>query len=633
MRLARQALRSVQVMATLLTCLAAGVSVAQGLDQLPEGLRKELTDDSHIIDLIKHNIQSNAALGIKLPGKPFKVGLKEVYDRALSSHTVYRRTQQDDMFAAASMELAQSVFDTTLGLRLAHTQTSFNERSELITRERETDTTLAGNPTGEDAPEESGDVFLTDENGERIPIDDIGRLGCVVVNGEVLNPDHCSVTTEIGSEREFASVKSDVSPESDSLVLEVSKIVPWGGNFIASLQTNKRIKAFYSSNSRLERFIGDADDPVGTGSNYPWTSNFSLSFSTPLPKSKDYGEYGFGPMVGERNAGLGYEMAQLQIEDSANDILAQVDAAFSALLKQQANMVFSANQVSILSAIADSSRRLYEQRSITSYDLAQIEAEFEQARINAELAWHDYLQNSNELAFLLNLDSDIYLIADINADSFGADAAPAAPSNIIDVNRHPAVMAANKALQQAEGLLRHGEAQLRPDLRFVFNINYSQSDQVFGYESWGDSLDNVFDPDTRSFFLGVSYQVNFGRRGVKSRWSQSRIRRQQADHGLSLARNNVLAEINSASASLATLERIVTNNGESLKLAELAYDKASRLRRQGVITEFERLRAMQERYRSSLAYFSSTVDYRTARNRLLAVNGTLFRHYQARRNK
>ena len=593
--------------------------------QVPEIL-EDLLAGSDVVKMVDARIKNDGVAGMPTTVKPHVINLDEAVRRAIADNLELQAEQFSAKASQSAIEISDGVFDTRFSLRAGRTRSRFLERSAIITRQRETETTVAGAGNNDDfAASQTTEAVINDPDAQSE--NDLGRLTCVYVDGELVNPDYCSVRTESTSVREFASLKSSVTPEASVFALEALQVFPWGSTLSAKLQSTRRLKSGYSTLDRLERVSGSNSDPIGNGSNYPWTSSLFINLNTPVPFSRNFGSQSFGPQVNTELARLDHKIGKWRLAQRSNEVLYQVAEAYWRLVASQYQLNVANNRRQTTGQMVIRGRRLYEAQSITSYDMAQLDVELERSVYQLEVAWQDFLAASNLLVELLGMDSNSLLIAGVELKDLlelkgmpNIDAVKFADS-------HPQVVVATLEFQKHRMLSRYYASYHRPDVNLVVNYNYQQSDRVFGYKTWNDSYEHVFDPDEREKYVGLSYTYAFGKRAEKAAWSRSRTEQQQAELQILLTRNQVRQEFQDALVAQASTGNRLQQLRAGLDLVREAYRRSIRMREQNMLTEFERLTTQQSLYRSVTDYLLAAVTAQREQARFLYAAGQLTDRY------
>jgi outer membrane protein TolC len=553
---------------------------------------------------------------------PVVLSNAEALRRALEHNLQIRTRQQDREIAQGVILESKSAFYPVFNLSGAYNRIDTYNRSEPITRDRPTGFNFQGEPAGQ-TPAVTDEFNITRPRGENF-----SSFVCVNIDGQLLNAAQCALRTERNTKQEFASVSSPPI-EAWDFGLRASQIFPWGSSLQVQIQSTRREKNFYP----LDAFGLDQplslDDPIGQGSRFPWTSTFSLSFSTPLPYSRNFGPYGFRPNVDLMLSRLGEKQAGWAVAASANEALRAADDAYWELVRAVKQLQIRIEQREVLQALAERAQALFEARTITVYDKAQIDANLENIRNQEEIAWNDYIARSNNLVNLLDLNRETAILpvdySQVLRDLFRIED----PQPIFEtaLEQNPEIHVGQLGLEQSQVLVSHRKTQVRPDVSFFAGVVLNQVDQVLGHDSWQDSFGNLFSPDSSDFVVGVNLRIPLGNRAVRSALSQARVRRNQALEQLQLTQNSVVQRVNSVLAVNYSTTAQIAERRASLDLAQLAFLKANDLREQALVSEFERLVKLSELLAARSSYIDALVANRKTRAQLLAAEGVLAAQY------
>ncbi|MGI9303825.1 MAG: TolC family protein, partial [Gammaproteobacteria bacterium] len=322
------------------------------------------------------------------------------------------------------------------------------------------------------------------------------------------------------------------------------------------------------------------------------------------------------------------ERAAQDLSAVANNVLRETDRAYWELVRSLKQLQIAIQQRELLEQQASRAGNQFRAGRITTYDKAQVDANLEVTRNLEEIAWNNLALNSNVLVDLLDYESGQTIVpvaySELLGELFEFDAEEAFETAR---SRNPEFKASELALQSSDILLTHRKQQTRPDLRLVATLGLVQTDRVLGYESFGDSVSNLFDPDQNDFFVGISYRYPFGNKALKSALTQARLSRDQAQAQLQLTENAIVQDINSITATAYSAQARVGQTRAGVDLSQLAYDKArDRAGSQGV-TEFELLSRLNSLLGARSAYIDALVDYRQSQAQLLAAQGVLAERY------
>lgn len=526
---------------------------------------------------------------------------------------------QQRRIAASGVERQRAAYDWSLAFTARYTQTQFNERSEDITRERVTEVTIGGNNVVDNAQEGQ-----TDENGAPIAVTGSGGdLLCITVDGEVVNEEECALRTEVTTQNEFASADADAT-NAFSLGVTASKLFVPGGVLSGGLSLQHRTKNFYPLDDAGLIEPLSVDDPIGNGSRYPWTSRLFLQYLTPVPFGRGYGRDG-------SDAGLGLALAQVNDQRSRHSehavqqlLFLRIENAYWNHVRALLNVHAAESHRENLSARLASAERKFRARDLTRYELSQVESALAGARAASENAWVGFIATSAQLSALLGLEDGAMVLPagfDETVDGISAQDQATALAQVMTDN--PSINASRVAIRGDEAVLRHAEHSLKPDLNVVLSMAFSQSDRVLGYEDMADSLSHVFDPDNSEWFVGVQYRLALGKQAEKARKQQAELRLRQSQNALTLEEmqlqtelNGLIARNNAAIARTAHAERQLT-------LADAAFERGTRARGNGSISEFEYLLIVSDLDTAHQRWIEQLVEQQQVRAALLALQGQL----------
>jgi outer membrane protein TolC len=555
----------------------------------------------------------------------------EALHAAQENNLAIQASQQDKEIAQEFLRENKAVFNPILNLSGSYSRSETYNRSETITRARGSTLTFFDRQTG--APSNPSIVpNPPNENGIFNPSNSFANFVCVTVDGFVVNPSQCALETVRLKQLEFASAATR-PVENWSFDFGATQLFPWGQSLNADFQSVYLRKNFF----RLDSFGLDqplsSNDPIGQGSTFPWTTAFVATFISPLPFSKNFGPYGSVANVGVMLSDRGNRQAAWNLEAQANDALLAVNEAYWDVVRNIRQLQITIEQRQVLEALAKRAQRLFEARTITTYDKAQTEANLENIKNQEQIAWNNFIASSNSLVELLNYEpGTIILPAGYSVDLLASEdrsPIPIESQEAFDtaMERRPEIKASQIAIESSDILVKHRQTQIRPDLTLTAGVTFNQSNAVLGYSSWENSFGNVFNPDTSDFFVGVSFRIPFGNLAARSALSQARIGRNLAMDQSQQTINAVTQEINTVITDAYGSHARIKQTRANLDLAQLAYNKADLLKEQGLVTDFELLRKLSDLLSARSAYIDTLIDYRKTRARLLRAQGVLAAQY------
>lgn len=613
-----------------ITVVLSGPAVAQ------EGIPLLTTENESALNkVIRQALQAPERLRRLRAAQPLELTAEQIHRIAMGSNLELLAQQESQTIAQAGVEQSRAAFDPLFTVSLQYRHSKFFERSDLIEREVETGVPLSGSLgpgesvgglTGDDAgdPDDEESFFAGLESDEGAAQTE--RLTCVTFNGVLLNPDECTsqVTTQtVLQTASFASVRS---PADTTITVGAVQRFRWGGTLNVNLSSLYTQKNLFRLLNPLETVLEQGADPVGAGSDFPWTANFSVNVEVPLPFARNFGAQGNAVAVGESLARFEYQRRQWRTAAVVNRVRSTAEQTYWEIVGALLRFDIARQRLEAARGRVAAAARLFDQRRMTAYEKLQVDSERERAAIDVNLAWNDYVVASNALVELLDLEGAKLVIprkyvrrltvrAPLDRDTLVATA----------LNNRPEIMEAGVDLEQADTVLRLRQAQMRPDVSAFAGLNYTQSNAVFGYERLKDALSNLFDPDREDLVVGVVYRWPWARRQDKINLSRARIARDQARNRLAQVRNRVIQEVQTAAADLAGLSAQVDYTRESLRTMAQAYEKAKRLREAGMISEFERLLTQERYFAAKQVHAAALVAYRQALVRLQGAQGLFAR--------
>jgi len=590
--------------------LASGcLADVEGIEPISEGAALVTAQEVAKLEaLIRARVASpsNGAVARLAERRATNMTLDQAEDLARKQNlTIKAQHYRVDQSKLGTVQSA-AVFDPFIASSVRLTETQFASRTALTNRLREKDIDF----------EQLEEDFTNIAEGNPPEESDI----CLIVDGEVINEDTCTSTTEISVRTEFASFHADPT-DTVTASLDVSKFAKWGGSLSAGVSAKYREKNGYTFPGLDAQF--SADDPLANGTRYRWSSNFSLAFATPLPFSKNFGYLGNTANVNLQVAEESEERAHWGYGVSINSVVADAQRRYWTLVRRALELRAAMRHRITLGEQLKRSQRLFDNQQITEYELRQAQATFENLRNVEEAAWGEYAKASNVLTELLDMGRDSYLVPSGYANRlYATHDVDAGTIMARAYENRPELKVSMSEVRTSNLVYQNRKIQTRPDLQLVISYTLSQSDQVLGYPGLDDSLENLFDPDSDNAFIGVFYRRPFGNVAAKSQRSQARLRKQQAEQRHELTRVQITEEVNSALAALWARESEIELTRINLELADQAYQSGLRLREVGTITEFDVLQNFDSLLDARLAHIEALTAYQSAYVDLAEAQGS-----------
>lgn len=518
--------------------------------------------------------------------------------------------QIQKQIAAEARTVAQrsaSAFDPVTTLGGSYARSTSRERSEIITRLRR--------PTPDF--EEFQRRFLEElERGESgtpgapVATCSVAVDGQPVLNGADSGLAECTPT--VSAQREFASSASFKARESYALFLRNSKLFGYGGFVSLSLDStySPRLTPFVSINST---------DVANIDPTWAYASTLSLGFTTPLPFGRNFGPYGTQQARDLRLAELQVARSRFEYESVANSALLAVDNAYSDLVGALMVLQIALEQKQVLEQLRRRSERFFDLGEVNRYAFDQVDARLAATLGREALAWNQFAAASEALANLLNRDlTELLLPADYQQFLERTPAVDAGQALEAALTRNVDVKRSEFLVEEARAALEHRITDTRPDVLLNAGLVLGQSNRFFGYEDLGSSLRNVFSHDTRTASIGVAVRIPLGNAAAKAALGQARVGVLQTQDRLTESRTQAVQRLSAALDTLQSAQKQIEISRLNMRLAEDAFDSATRRRNLNLLSEFERLEVQNDLLNARLNYVDALVQHRKNAAQFLA---------------
>lgn len=357
----------------------------------------------------------------------------------------------------------------------------------------------------------------------------------------------------------------------------VDQQLPWGARLELVYQAIDE-EASFVINPQV--FVGNPNPPldlVRAGSyDRPWISTLLTRLALPVPGSRDFGPYA-EQEVAIKLAQLGTESAYWAVQTVINDTLLETELGYWALVNALLDLHVTIENRKSIETLLARTQRLFDLRLVTINDKAQVEAEL--ARLEGEVAqaWNDYVLVSDALTQLLDLDADVVLLpAGYSAMLQQLFPLSQAQRAALSVKDNPQRIGARVDIKAARIEEKTRAVRARPDVSFVGEAEFRQSNRVFGYSSFGDSAKNVVDPDIVTQRYGLDYRYPWGNWAVKAALSQAQANTRKQQLQAQLIENRVQRTFVNARTALASATERARIAARQVELAELTYERAVR---------------------------------------------------------
>ena len=403
--------------------------------------------------------------------------------------------------------------------------------------------------------------------------------------------------------------------KSGTLSLGISKALPWGLHLSAQEQTTYKDAKWVLNESSANPTIGSYDRP--------WSSSLSASASFPVFGGKGYGEYAERD-VAVKLASMEEKHSRANFQSQTNDLLHKVQRAYWSLVGAVRTLDVTIENRRMVGKMVAKTRKQYDLQLKTSYAMAQIDAEYERVNSQGITAWKRYILASNELNHLLDFEQSVLLLPVGYGASMSHFAGKVlAEALVVGQKQNPTIKAKKIKISQADLNIKKSENQTRPDLQFSVSTSASQSSAVFGYESLGESLANLADPDMVRVAAGAAYNYPWLNQLHKARLEQARTRHSVSGLQQRVTHNQVARKIKNAHVALDSALIRITMTERRVQLTRLSYEKAGRLHALDRVAEYEMIVKSGDVLRAEKQLILAWVDAKKAESDLLSAMGVL----------
>lgn len=411
---------------------------------------------------------------------------------------------------------------------------------------------------------------------------------------------------------------------------QLDQVLPWGGNLTLAYRALDQ-DTFFINSPAARQF--DQPGFTGFGSyDRPWVSSFLGSLDLPLPGSKEFGPYA-EQSVTIKLADLGKEKAFWLAESVINTTLRDMEVRYWDLLRAQLSLRVTIENRRGVEQLLEKTQKLYDLRMATNYDKAQVEAELARLQSLEESAWNAYVVASNELVRLLNLEETKVLLPVGYTRTLAYALSEQQDLNAITSRGstdNPDLAAASVDVKSARIEQERRAVRTRPDVRLLATVNSIQSNGVFGYKSFGDSINKTFDPDVLRQNYTLLYLYPWGNQAVKAQLAQAEAVTMRQELVVKQTDNSVYRDINNAQIALISAGERVKITARNVELAQLTYEKAVAQGELGLVGSYEIVQQNQRLLTARLDYIQAKAARKQAEAQLLAALGVLPKSYAER---
>ena len=364
-----------------------------------------------------------------------------------------------------------------------------------------------------------------------------------------------------------------------------------------------------------------AGESDGTSSGNPFdasTGSASVTLTQPL-------------MKGFKTDGTRYQVAvargqsaeaAVQLEAKAQDVLAQVETAWYALIQAREDVRVQEDAVRLATQLYEDNRRKVQIGALSILDEKQAESQAATARAVLGSARQTYAEAQNQLKSLVFADHrnwrdvEIAAAGELAAEPVAVD--PEA-SGERALEMRPDLRQARLALARQGIAVKYQRDQTRPSLDLVGSYGVAASDE----ETQGDVFDRMEAADEPYWTAGVTLAFPLGNRAAKNRHAQSLAAAEKMKLELRRLEETALVEVDDAANSVATRLEQVQATQEARAYAEQALAAEQRKLESGKSTSFVVLQLQRDLTAARKAAIAALADYNQKLSALALAEGTM----------
>ncbi len=406
--------------------------------------------------------------------------------------------------------------------------------------------------------------------------------------------------------------------------IAVSQQLPWGSYLSLSLKSVNK-ERIYANNA-------DAGQDVATYGKYerPWDSALTASLSAALPFTRNFGSEAADADVALKQAQIAVSRRRHEADDIITSTLKTVDDAYHDLVRSMIAVQAGLGNLTRVDRLARKTRAMFDRQEITALEMAQVDSEMFRVRGLVEDRWNGFIQSSNEVRRLLNVQEPVmYVPAGYLANLRRSSSFILEGDKAVKVSDSPSFKAEKWNVESSAVALRQAELHMRPQVDFSASASFSQA-TTYGYETYVESLSNIIVPDTLIQNYSVTYTQPIGRRADRSSLEISKHGHAASQLAMRLVESKVRLQLKNGLVNHSSAKRRVEISERGYELALLAYDKAATQQGSRGVTEYELVLKSQDVLAAHSALISALVDMKKAESAVLAASGQLAENYASR---
>lgn len=546
------------------------------------------------------------------------ITLKDIVNRVLKENLSILITRRREAIAREGVAVSRSAFDPTVTLSSQYGRSSTKTRVEHDSKwfnGTQSCNEAIGDAQGycqADATSPGADVPVYRFMNSSVPI-------AFVRYTEEFPPGPKMKTIKAS--------KAGVGGDTESVEESVTALIPlpWG----ARVSVTPKLR----SQGRDYVLNADSAKPIVGSYDRPWTSAVSATVSTPLPGSRYFGR--LSPLdVAQHQARLSLDKMGATARGEVNELLLEVETAFWDLVVQTRMLAELSARMEVMERLTAKTQEMERQRRVSTSDRLQMETTLAEVRAKVHGAWRDTRLASNILNGFLRFDEELlYFPVAVDSLLFGKVDHEWLAGLGDRLGKNPRLEAEGLAVDAARLNLAQKRQGMHPQASVDVTVSASQSGSAFGYESSGQALGHIADPDGVSVTTTVSLNHEWDNRKARAALGQAQAEEGMTESGQRITKNQLRRRFSDALAGLESAQVQTRMALERLRMASRTVERAERFAERRRIGEYELIMQHQELADAEGGVIRARVGIRKAEASVLATVGLLGEHRLADEQK
>ncbi|MGD0088862.1 MAG: TolC family protein, partial [Planctomycetota bacterium] len=306
----------------------------------------------------------------------------------------------------------------------------------------------------------------------------------------------------------------------------------------------------------------------------------------------------------------------------------------------------------------------------TQYEKLQIDAQVASVKQLEEQAWTAYVQASNALVNLLDLEGNTLLLpAGYTANLSEQTKLSTTDAYTVALDNRPDLKSQRITGRASEIQVKFARNQVKPDLKYSPSVSFAQNPSPFGFKSWEQSwsslmgfgeanknivnvpvkpnpsfppasayqlkavpiADETSGPDTKIMTNTLTYNWPVRNRALKAALTIAVANRDMQDISIQSTERQVEQDVGDAIVGLLSAKTQNDIAQEQYKLADTQYKQALEMMGAGRITEFELISRSADLLAADQGKVAAATAYKKAESELLWAEGILPNTYAGMR--